>query len=133
MADLMNKDIPEKASAAKKRGKKSRDVQDTEDDNEETTTRRIKQLGAKFTVMYMLWIGNPQEAFTTELHPAYEPMDRFKEGVEWKRQGEQADLCEVFPKSFYKDFNSDYLRDIVSFMLFLSPNLLIIWCSLLVP
>ncbi|KAF8474567.1 hypothetical protein JB92DRAFT_3134643 [Gautieria morchelliformis] len=53
---------------------------------------RIRQLGGKFAIMHMLWISNAQAAFHTPLNGDYTPMDRFKPGTEWKRQGEQADL-----------------------------------------
>ncbi|KAF8582472.1 hypothetical protein K439DRAFT_1282426, partial [Ramaria rubella] len=46
----------------------------------------------KFTIMYMLWMSNVQELFQMKLNVDYTPMDCFKPGIEWKRQGKQADL-----------------------------------------
>ncbi|KAF8581851.1 hypothetical protein K439DRAFT_1261906, partial [Ramaria rubella] len=70
----------------------------------------IRQLGGKFTIMYMLWMSNVQESFQTKLNVDYTPMDRFKPGIEWKRQGKQADLRKVFPIQFHGDFEDDFLH-----------------------
>ncbi|KAF8520551.1 hypothetical protein JB92DRAFT_3111757 [Gautieria morchelliformis] len=59
--------------------------------------KRIRQLGGKFAIMHMLWISNAQAAFRTPLNGDYTPMDRFKPGIEWKQQGEQADLRQGLP------------------------------------
>ncbi|KAF8502439.1 hypothetical protein JB92DRAFT_2833595 [Gautieria morchelliformis] len=46
----------------------------------------ICQLGGKFAIMHMLWISNAQAVLRTPLNVDYTPMDRFKPGIEWKRQ-----------------------------------------------
>ena len=84
---------------------------------------QIRRLGGKFVIMYMMWIGNIQAAFETPLSKTYTPMDRFKPGLEWKRQGEQADLREVFPEALHSDFNSTFLQSTVSLHFFPSTYL----------
>ncbi|KAF8575049.1 hypothetical protein K439DRAFT_1623879 [Ramaria rubella] len=80
--------------------------------------RRACSLGGKFTIMYMLWMSNVQESFQTKLNVDYTPMDRFKPGIEWKRQGEQADLREVFPIQFHGDFEDNFLHPTIPLVQF---------------
>jgi hypothetical protein len=82
---------------------------DEEVNNPAKLTDRIRWLGGKFAIMYMLWIGNVQTVFHTKLNADYTPMDRFKAGLEWKRQGEQADLREVFPEDLRYEFSGDLI------------------------
>ncbi|KAF8584342.1 hypothetical protein K439DRAFT_1346370, partial [Ramaria rubella] len=63
----------------------------------------------KFTIMYMLWMSNVQELFQMKLNVDYTPMDHFKPGIEWKRQGEQADLHE-FNLGMSKDCSNSASR-----------------------
>jgi hypothetical protein len=65
-----------------------------------------------------------QATFQTNLQPNFTPTDRFRPGLEWKRQGEQADLLKVFPEEFHKAFGDDFLHPIVSFALPLSAQLI---------
>ncbi|KAF8514402.1 hypothetical protein JB92DRAFT_3115680 [Gautieria morchelliformis] len=69
----------------------------------------ICQLGGKFAIMHMLWIRNAQAAFRTPLNGDYTPMDRFKPGIEWKQQGEQADLRQMLPAELHSQFQSDFI------------------------
>jgi len=77
----------------------------------------IQQLGGKFAIMYMLWMGNIPATFQTELTPSYKPMDHFQNGLEGKQQGEQADLGKVFPTKFHFEFNGNLLYQHVCFSL----------------
>jgi hypothetical protein len=81
---------------------------------EEKTIEKIRQLGGKFAIMYMLWMSNTQAAFQTKPNPEYVPMSRFEPGLEWKRQGELADLLQIFPEEYHKDFAGDFIHPIVS-------------------
>ncbi|KAF8581180.1 hypothetical protein K439DRAFT_1619249 [Ramaria rubella] len=88
--------------------------------HEDSLIVKICQLRGKFTIMYMLWMSHMQESFQTKLNVDYTPMDRFKPSIEWKRQGEQADLREVFPIQFHGDFEDDFLHPTHKFNLGMS-------------
>src|SRR5882672_10807953 len=76
----------------------------------------IRQLGGKFAIMYMLWMGNVLAAFQTELSPTYKPMDHFQNGLEGKQQGKQADLWKVFPENSTQNFMGIYFIDMYAFL-----------------
>ena len=84
----------------------------------------ICHLGAKFSIIYMLWMGNIPAAFQMELTPTYKPMDQFQNRLEGKRQGEQADLRKVFPKKFHSEFHGNlhyhHVGTFLSFICFCS-------------
>ncbi|KAF8585348.1 hypothetical protein K439DRAFT_1615994 [Ramaria rubella] len=73
---------------------------------------KIRQLGGKFVIMYMLWITNTQASFQMMLNHDYSPLDRFRPSIEWKRQGKQADLCEVLPTEVREGFKDDFIHPI---------------------
>ncbi|KAF8581735.1 hypothetical protein K439DRAFT_1618789 [Ramaria rubella] len=59
---------------------------------------KIRQLGGKFTIMYSLWIANAQNSLS-----------------EWytgRRQGEHADLLEVFPDEYHNNLTGDFIHPI---------------------
>ncbi|KAF8590572.1 hypothetical protein K439DRAFT_1611956 [Ramaria rubella] len=61
--------------------------------------------------MYPMWISNPSMSFhSTKLNPNYSPEDRFQADLEWKQQGEQADLHAVFPPEFHGDLKHDIIH-----------------------
>jgi hypothetical protein len=105
MAELDN-DVPYKKPTSVLNTTTKTDLEVT---NPAKLTDRIRRLGGKFAIMYMLWIGNTQTAFHTKLNANYTPMDRFKGGPEWKRQGEQANLREVFPEDLHCEFSGDLI------------------------
>ncbi|KAF8575029.1 hypothetical protein K439DRAFT_1623883 [Ramaria rubella] len=73
---------------------------------------KIRQLGGKFIIMYMLWMTNTQASFQTMLNHDYSPVDHFRPGIEWKQQGKQADLHEVLPAKFHEGFKDDFIHPI---------------------
>ncbi|KAF8580157.1 hypothetical protein K439DRAFT_1620015 [Ramaria rubella] len=70
----------------------------------------VCQLRGKFVVMYLIWISNTSMSFCTKLNSNYSPEDRFRVGLEWKQQGEQADLHVAFPLEFHADFKHDFIH-----------------------
>ncbi|KAF8586451.1 hypothetical protein K439DRAFT_1615141 [Ramaria rubella] len=70
----------------------------------------IRQLGVKFVIMYLIWISNTSMSFRTKLNSNYSPEDHFRVSLEWKQQGEQADLCVAFPLEFHTDFKHDFIH-----------------------
>jgi hypothetical protein len=94
---------------------------DQEVNNLAKLTDRIRWLGGKFMIVYMLWIGNMQTVFHTKLNTDYTPMDHLKGGLEWNQQGEQADLCEVFPEDLCCKFSSDLIYPAVCPHFLISP------------
>ncbi|KAF8582963.1 hypothetical protein K439DRAFT_1617877 [Ramaria rubella] len=70
----------------------------------------VHQLGGKFVVMYLIWISNTSMSFHTKLNSNYSPEDRFQVGLEWKQQGEQADLRMAFPLEFHTEFKHDFIH-----------------------
>ena len=76
--------------------------------------QKIWQLGGKFAIMYLLWIDNIEAAFQTTLKEDYTPQAQFLPGSDWKRQGEKADLLEIFPLIYHADFNGNFIPPIVS-------------------
>ncbi|KAF8588094.1 hypothetical protein K439DRAFT_1613846 [Ramaria rubella] len=70
----------------------------------------ICQLGGKFIIMYLIWISNVSMSFCTKLNPNYSPEDCFQAGLEWKQQGEQADLHAAFPPELHGDFKHDFIH-----------------------
>ncbi|KAF8523995.1 hypothetical protein JB92DRAFT_2827153 [Gautieria morchelliformis] len=56
----------------------------------------IRQLGGKSAIMDMLWISNAQARLCFP-------------GIEWKRQGEQADLRQGLPAELHSQFQSDFI------------------------
>jgi len=87
----------------------SEDAKHPQHTQDKAVVDEIRQLGGKFAIMFMLWMGNVPAAFQTELNPTYKPMDRFQNGLEGKRQGEQADLQKVFPKKFHSEFHGNLI------------------------
>lgn len=102
-----------------KKGRKAQKSSQAAEGADIQATDKIRQLGGKFAIMYMLWLGNAQAAFQTKLDPTFQPMDRFRTGLEWKRQGELADLLEVFPEEFHREFSGDFIHPIVGHYTFL--------------
>lgn len=117
MAELDNNNAPYKKPTTVVNTKTKTDE---EVNNPAKLTDRIRRLGGKFAIMYMLWIGNAQTAFHTQLNADYTPMDRFKPGLEWKRQGEQADLRELFPEDLHCEFSGDLIYPAVCLHIFIS-------------
>ncbi|KAF8573248.1 hypothetical protein K439DRAFT_1625202, partial [Ramaria rubella] len=106
---LKNMDVeePPALKSKSKGGRRARSVGQLH--HEDGLIVKVRQLGGKFAIMYMLWMSNVEESFQTKLNPNYTPMDLFKPGIEWKRQGEHADLRKVFPVQFHNDFKDDFL------------------------
>jgi len=117
MAELMNVEPDEKPTrppkSHSKQGGGSANVTEDADHPQPTQGKavadEIRQLGGKFAIMYMLWMGNVPATFQAELAPTYKPMDHFQNRLEGKQQGEQADLRKVFPRKFYSEFHGNLL------------------------
>ncbi|KAF8521975.1 hypothetical protein BU17DRAFT_87570 [Hysterangium stoloniferum] len=65
-------------------------------------TERICQLTGKFTILYVLWIGNIEELFKTTVDPKYQLAHRFN-SVEGKQQRDYLDLLKVLPPDYQCD------------------------------
>ncbi|KAF8580557.1 hypothetical protein K439DRAFT_1619672 [Ramaria rubella] len=86
LAGLKNTDLVEELPGTYSKPKEGRRAHSmSKSHHEDSLVAKICQLRGKFTIMYMLWMSNPS--------------------IEWKRQGEQADLCEVFPTQFHRMSN----------------------------
>src|SRR5882672_290534 len=95
MAELMNIEPDEKPmhppKSHSKQGGGPANVTEDADHPQPTQGKavadEIRQLGGKFAIMYMLWMGNVPATFQTKLAPTYKPMDCFQNGLEGKQQG----------------------------------------------
>ncbi|KAF8576542.1 hypothetical protein K439DRAFT_1622783 [Ramaria rubella] len=76
---------------------------------------KIQQLGGKFTIMYSLWIANAQVVFQTQLDPEYMLRTRFQNGIHGRRQGEHANLLEVFPDEYHNNLAGDFIHPIFTY------------------
>ncbi|KAF8523302.1 hypothetical protein BU17DRAFT_85998 [Hysterangium stoloniferum] len=59
----------------------------------------IHRIAGKYTLMYVLWIGNMEVSLKMTPDPIYHPDDRFKH-IEGKQQGEYLDLLKVLPPDY---------------------------------
>ncbi|KAF8522645.1 hypothetical protein BU17DRAFT_86938 [Hysterangium stoloniferum] len=60
---------------------------------------RICQIAGKYTLMYVLWIGNMEVLLKTTPDPKYHLDDQFK-NIEGKQQGEYLDLLKALPHDY---------------------------------
>src|SRR5467141_5389439 len=125
MAELMNVEPDEKPTCLPKLHSKqggglanvTEDADHPQPTQGKAVADEIRQLGGKFAIMYMLWMGNVPATFQTKLAPTYKPMDWFQNRLEGKQQGEQADLWKVFPRKFHLEFHRNLFYQHVCFSL----------------
>ncbi|KAF8501307.1 hypothetical protein BU17DRAFT_102250 [Hysterangium stoloniferum] len=67
--------------------------------SKDKVAERIRQLAGKYTMMYLLWIGNIEETFNIAPDPNYQPDHRFMD-AEGRQQGEYFDLLKALPCAY---------------------------------
>ena len=88
---------------------------------------RMRRLGGEFVIMHMLWLSNASAAFRETLSSTYTPLDRFKNALQGRRQGEHADLRAAIPEEFHGDFGHEYMHRVVrifilcSYIIYMMP------------
>ncbi|KAF8528322.1 hypothetical protein JB92DRAFT_3107296 [Gautieria morchelliformis] len=102
--------LPGKASKATDKPSTTQDLKD-----EKKAAEKIHQIGSKFMIMFLLWVGNVEPTFQIMLNPNYLPMDLFQDRSKWRQQGRKYDLLKVFAKEYHANFCDGFIPPIFSY------------------